>query len=217
MGRGRFGLARAVPLLFALLLPLVACTPNRIANSTNYDLVATTFDPSEDFGAGLTFVLPDTISHIVESGDEPTRTYDDQILDRIRTNLVARGYVEDADGDPTDADYVVQAVVAETRLTITSYWGGWGGYYGGWSPVYPPGYSSAYFYDAGTVAWGMFDVPRRDPASGTVPLVWVAFVNGLLDQGTQAGPEARIDGLIDQAFAQSPYIQHVGRRAGSGL
>ncbi len=199
--------------LVGLALALGSCTPNRISDNTNYDLVATNHDPNENFASAQTFVLPDTIAHIIDAGETPDRTYDAQVLDAIRTNLLSRGYVEDADGVPTDADYVVQVVATQAQITVYDYWGYWGGWWGGyypggWYPTYPPGYAS-YTYDTGTIAWAMYDVARHDATSGATPVVWLAVLNGLLDQASAGGIPARINTLIDQAFEQSPYVRHV--------
>jgi hypothetical protein len=42
--------------------------------------------------------------------------------------------------------------------------------------------------------------------NNSMPSVWVAAINGLLD-GTDASKVARINNTIDQAFDQSPYLK----------
>lgn len=195
-------------LLVGFVLALASCTPNRISGNTSFDLVATSYDHGENFASGTTFVLPDTIAHIADGGETLDTQYDQQILARIRSNLQARGYVADADGDPVDADFVVLAVTAITTVDVSSYWGAWGGWWGGYYPggsyPYYPGYGGTTIqFTTGSVGWGMFDVNRRDPATGATPVVWMAILNGLLDEGNVP---ARLDKSIDQAFAQSPYV-----------
>src|SRR5262249_17799859 len=82
-------------------------------------------------------------------------------------------------------------------------WGWWGGGWGpGWSLVYPSAVASVSF-TTGTLH---IDMVRPDPTSTTssIPVVWTAAINGLLSETVDF---ERLGFLVDQAFAQSPYLR----------
>ncbi len=94
---------------------------------------------------------------------------------------------------------------------------GWGPWFGwGYSPGYPccgPGYGWGYpwapvstvSYAVGTLLITMMDPSRPDNGVDTAPVLWVAAINGLLEDST-SGIVTRITNLIGQAFDQSPYL-----------
>jgi hypothetical protein len=187
------------------LAPLagLGCYPNRY-DSSNYDSVSTLRDTTAAFGTATTFALADSVIHLVPPGqsDELTRIYDQQILDRIRTNMTAAGYVEVA--NPAAANLNMMTL-ATSSTYYGYYWDSWCGYYGWWYPYgcYYPGYWYTYEYTVGTVLIGMTDL--RVVTNNKSPLIWFAGLSGLVGQGVTP---ARLTAAIDQAFAQSPYIHH---------
>jgi len=191
---------------WCLGLALVAglgCYPGEFDNNS-YSAVATVYDTTATFGTATTFALADSVVHLVPSGetDELSRIYDQQILDRIRTNLTAAGYAEVA--DPTTANLNVIAL-ATTSTYAGTYWDSYCGYYGWWYPGYSCGYPNywyTYEYTVGTLLIGMTD--HRLITNNKAPLIWFAGLSGLVDNSTLA----QINAGIDQAFEQSPYIHH---------
>ena len=187
------------------LAPLAGsgCYPSRY-DSSNYDSVVTLSDTAAVFGTATTFALADSVVHLVPPGqtDELTRIYDQQILDQIRTNMLANGYTEVA--NPTVANLNLMTL-ATSSTYYGYYWDNWCGYYGWWYPYgcgYP-GYWYTYEYTVGSVLIGMQD--NRAVANNKAPLIWFAGLSGLVGQGVTP---ARLNAAIDQAFDQSPYIHH---------
>jgi len=101
-------------------------------------------------------------------------------------------------------------ILAPAALEVTTvsywypYWGWyWGGYYPGWGyPYYPTGgyYSS---YSTGTLMMNLID-PQTQSADGNALTQWTGAANGIL---TSTYSSDRVNKLIDQAFAQSPYLR----------
>jgi hypothetical protein len=200
-----YGAARRIA-GWALALPLVAglgCYPNEFDNNS-YQAVATVRDTLAVFSTAATYALADSVVHLTPPGsdDELSRIYDQQILDRIRTNMTAKGYTEVV--DPNAANLHLLAL-ATSSTYYGYYWDSWCGYYGWWYPAYGCGYPSywyTYDYTVGTLLIGMTD--HRAMTNNKAPMIWFAGLNGLVDQTTL--PE--IYAGIDQAFTQSPYIHH---------
>src|SRR5262245_19250042 len=133
------------------------------------DIVATLHDEERNFKAYNTFTMPDSV---VDAGDpsspdyiEVSHQYDAAILARIRSNLVARGWVEIPEssigtGTPPDVVILVTALISQTTNIwyYPPYWGWWGGW-GGWWGYYPGwGYPCCYdvtTYTTGTIAIDM--------------------------------------------------------------
>jgi len=192
---------------------MVSCYPSGPETVDELDLVLTTHEAAFNFGAANTFALPSKIPEItgnIVAGDPPEFLNDaqaKQVLDRIRQNMIARGYTE----VQTNADLVIPVAVMSTTTLVYycdywwNYWGWWGYY-----PIYP-GYGGCYYpsgyaYTTGTVLISMIDDAHEDGKPETaVNGVWAAAINGLLD-GSDASTSARVDKGIDQAFAQSVYI-----------
>jgi hypothetical protein len=208
-------------LSLALLTALAAvglssCYPDYNLSPTDYDVVVTKFDDATNFGAYRTFALADTVIHLgadttgPNAGTDPrlTRKYDQQILDRVQQNMVARGYTYvPGKIDTTNPPSFVLVVAATAQTTVYSYYyypyyGYWWGY---WGWYYPP-YVSYDSYSTGTLMINMID-PRK-PSSGlgnrVYATVWFAGINGLLN--ATSAPLDRLYQRIDQAFTQSPYL-----------
>ena len=86
-----------------------------------------------------------------------------------------------------------------------SYWYDWwyGGYWGwGWGWYYPPYYTVS-SYTTGSLIMVISD-PNEETPINRSPAVWVGIGNGLL---TGAYDIDRATDAVDQAFAQSPYLQ----------
>ena len=139
--------------------------------------------------------MPDSVVQIGD-GEEVSGEFDQQILDRIKQNLLTLGYIEEV--DPQDAD--VHVVPFKTNTTWVS-----GGCYWYWSWWYPyPGYCYpvAYTYSTGSIVIAM-----TDPGNTAVEnALWTAAINGLISGSGAADISNRINNNIDQAFIQSPYL-----------
>jgi len=191
----RFGL---VAILIGCGLSMTSCYPGDDLTPADTDIVATFFDKTADFSTAQTFAMPDSVAH-VEDGTIVTNDgpYDQQILSRVRSNLVQLGFTEVQ--DPAQADVLVPTFATQTTWVSGGcyywYWDWWYGYPGYCYPVY-------YTYETGTIVTVMVD---RSAASQRTAL-WVAGINGLTTGSASADITARINRNIDQAFVQSPYL-----------
>ena len=202
----------AVVAVTALWLGLSGCYPGEAPVS---DIVATLHDNDKDFSTYATFTLPDKVVDAGDSTDsgyiQISHQYDDAILQRIRENLESRGWTYVDTTAAPDVALLVSALVSETT-NIWYYppyygWGWYGGWYGGYYPPYW-GYPCCYdvtTYTTGTIAIDMAAVSEFDTtATQTMPIPWAARLNGLANKSNVN--QSRIEKAIDQAFAQSPYL-----------
>jgi hypothetical protein len=196
-------------LLIVGLLPILgACYPYDRESTSDYDVVATTFDPSVDFSTKQTYARPPDVRVVTDPDqDEADDTLNLQvqqaILAAIDQNMAALGYTPANPNDPTDTtvqpDVVVVPFATESTFVggacYPYYWDYWYGGYGWCYPVY-------YSYTTGTVVISMRDPNNTSP---TAEPMWVAGINGIID--TAASNAARVSGAIDAAFSQSPYLK----------
>jgi hypothetical protein len=193
------------------LLPLLgACYPYDRESTSDYDVVATTFDPSVDFSTKQTYARPPDVREVTDPDqDEGADSLDPQvqlaILSAIDDNMAALGYVPANGSDPTvttpnQPDVIVLPFATESTWVGGScypyYWDYWYGGYGWCYPVY-------YSYTTGTVVISM-----RDPAntSPTAEPMWVAGINGIIGTDTPSSVAARARNAVNAAFSQSPYL-----------
>ncbi len=191
----------------ALVLIMSACAPDSGFNTVaDYDVVVTLYDEDYNFSTVETYFLPDTIIHLVEEGDDDDlgRDYDEFILNLVRENIEALGYVE-ADTNVTDPDVYFVVDAASIDFVGWSYWYDYWYWYpgwGGWYPYYPPGgYYPSYTFTTGTIFIRMIHEEEVDLDR----IVWTAVLNGLLGD-TSTGLTSRLTNRINQAFDQSPYL-----------
>ncbi len=207
----------------ALLLcfGLLSCYKSKERNLSvdDLDTVLTYHADGFDFGAQKTFVLPDSIVRISNSGaaiSMQAGTYDKAILNRIRQNMNLRGYVEEMNPSTSDPDLaiLVTAVVINNYVVSNPYYyyDYWGWY--GWNPSYGygPGYGMYYpspvyidSFESGSLLINMVDPDAGDPNRRLIPVQWLAAVDGILENA-RANNQTRIIDGVDQAFAQSPYL-----------
>ena len=185
-------------LFFALAVGLYSCYPGEELTPADTDLVATFFDKEANFSTKLTYAIRDSVTRLDENGNPVFETgpYDQQGINRIKTNLNNAGFTEAA--NPADADVIV-ITFANNSTWVSggcySWWYSWYYPYYGWCyPVY-------YTYETGTMLIVMLDAKATEQKNA----LWVAAINGILED-TSAGILDRIYKGIDQAFMQSPYL-----------
>ena len=200
-----------------LILVLLSCYPGEPLSINQMDIVVTVYDKNADFSRFQTYVLPDTVVHLVDSTkqDEVNRDYDDFILARVKENVEAMGFVEETDPENNKPDAVFLVAVAnqEYRGYYGGYWGWWGWYpgwgwwgYPGWGWYYPPYYPGySYSFTTGTIFISMVDVKNADPENKQIPIVWSAGINGVVEENV-ANVRNRIERGINKAFDQSKYL-----------
>jgi hypothetical protein len=198
----------------ASLAVLGSCYPGDQLTVEEADVVVTLYDQSADFASKQTYAMPDSVIHLVQSGetDDISRAFDDGTLTQVATNMDAMGFTRET--DPALADVIVLvAVTAKEEVGFTGY--PWGGYWG-WYYPYPPSFGwgyypwyggggSVYMYRTGTMFMQMIDPASADSTLAKVPTIWLGALNGIVE-GTQAEIQQRIVGGINQAFLQSPYL-----------
>lgn len=185
-------------LVLALAVVLQSCYPGEELTPADTDLIATFFDKEADFSTKLTYAIRDSVTRIDEDGNPVFETgpYDQQAINRIKTNLDQAGFSEVA--DPAAADVIIITFANQSTWVsggCYSWWYSWYYPYYGWCyPVY-------YTYQTGTLLIVMLDANYTEQKDA----LWVAAINGILED-TPTGISTRLTNSIDQAFEQSPYL-----------
>lgn len=194
--------------LLIVTVPLIVggCYPYDRESVSDYDMVATTFDPNANFSTKLTYARPDQVRVVsdpdAQAGDQIKPQVELAILTSIDRNMALLGYTlvpNNLDGTaPAGVDVQLTPFAVETEWVGGScypyYYDYW---YGGSGWCYP----TYYTYTTGTVIIPMFD-PSLPPNSRPI---WIAGINGIID--TTSSNVARVQGAIDSAFSQSPYLR----------
>jgi hypothetical protein len=165
--------------------------------------------------------MPDSIIRIAEDGGSSAANpaVDAQVLAQIEAEFTALGYTRvDVGGAAPDVIVLVTAARVDIDYWFTGgwwgYWGWWPGWGPGWGPCcYGPGYGPGYPWapvyggtqSIGTLVITMLDPDQLPAQEMEIPAIWAGAINGLL-QGSDASIINRLEGLIAQAFEQSPYL-----------
>ena len=201
-------------LFFLSIIGLLAsCYPEKERSIEDFDIVGTQFDDGINFDNYKTYQLYDSLIIIYDTTKEKPEYPIEAatiILDDIKSNLLAYGWIEVTGTDTPDV-YLETATWNSTVQGVV-YYPGWG--YPGWGypgyPGYPgwgyPGYGSSYYsYTTGTVTISMLDI-KNYPFDDSAPVVmWNAGINGVLT-GSSASVLSRLDFSVNQAFKQSTYL-----------
>jgi hypothetical protein len=211
---------------------LASCYPSDSVSYSDLDLVATIYDQDKNFSDLKTYVVPDTIVHLIDTTDpsnnvDITRKFDQQIINLVNENMVNNGYVKELDPENNPPDIILAISAMASKNYNVWYWypyywygyPGWGWYWGyknsdywwGWYPGYPGwgGGSTVTSYTTGTLIMHMHDMSgyqNIDPSKDTIPTIWLSTINGLLGSSTNTTSN-RLDYSINQAFNQSPYLK----------
>ena len=190
---------------------IAGCYPEGVDYYEETDIALTHFQDDYDFLAKTTYAMPDRIVKITGNkieGDDPEFVPDitaTAILNMIAENMNSLGWQRvDIDDNP---DLLLAPAAWETT-TISwwyDYWGWWwGGYYPGWGccwgGYYPPVHVTS--YTTGTLVMTLID-PDIESTSGNPISQWTGAISGLMSGAYDAD---RVRRAIDQAFAQSPYL-----------
>ena len=193
----------------------MSCYPDQMITSVSQlATVSTLVDSQAPLKQARTFALPDTVVHATRAQGAGVigHEHDAVILAQIRENLIALGWKEITDVPAQTPDVVVLTIVLEftnTGVAYSDWWGGWGWYPGwpaGFGPDWAwgyPGNSVTFTYETGTLAMVMLDTRHANTTAKRVPILWAGAVNGVL---TSTSLQGALNG-IDQAFAQSPYLE----------
>ena len=207
-----------------LVMLIPACYPGGPESIDQLSLVVTLFDNQGDFQQFRTYVMPDSVIHVVGDNDTMTisRAFDDSILVWVERNMTNYNWVRLPDtGAPETPDValLVYATVSDNWIGFVSYpwWPGWGWYpgWGYWPPCCGPGWGWGYpccgsvqgvNYQTGTVGIGMFNPADVDTVNKVLPNLWGGALNGVLTDDASRVEQGLKNG-IDQAYAQSPYLR----------
>lgn len=220
--------SRLAAVALGAALAMGACYPGEVTETSQLDVVATIYNVDAAWGTYQTYAMPDTIVHLVTEDEDTlpiTREFDDEILAKVASEMQALGYTRidvPDQGDPLPADtpdvvLFVSVTASENWVAWASYpwWGYWGWWYGwGWWGGYP-GWGWGYpccasvgvaEYDVGTAFIQMVDINNPIEEDSIFPNLWVAAINGLLSASSTTNATRVMNG-IEQAFAQSPYLE----------
>jgi len=220
-----------------LLLPLIiittgfsSCYPIDDLAVEDLDIAVTVYDKNyytgpegtvNKFEDMQTFVVVDTIMHLVETGtpDDISRQYDEFVLEQIRLNMLRLGFVEEMNPEINSSDVGITVTAMSSEHEVYTWYPYWGWYWGFpvsvkktekstsinsyYYPWFP--YNTYYSYQSGSVLIEMVDVARIDPEVEEIPVIWAGIVNGVLES-SQSGVKNRLSKGIDQCFGQSPYL-----------
>jgi hypothetical protein len=191
---------------------LTGCYSDYGLSTDDYDVVATFYDENVDYSSFKTYVMPDTIFHIIgEDGkDELGRDNDQLILSLIVQNMTALGYRRVTNPQVENPDVGIVIAASSTTTTEVYYSYAWGGYWGypGYGYYYPPYWwgPAVTSYTSGTVFINMADPKAFSSDQKLLATVWLATINGLLED-TKANIRTRLASGINKAYEQSPYLK----------
>jgi len=190
---------------------LTSCYPDYGLTTSDYDMVATFKDDTNDFqkyktaDGSATFFMPDSINRLLDNNGGVSGNngaYDQQILTEVANQMLANGYTRVASAQSADVGVYLAITSSEN---IVYYPGYWGGYYGWYYPWY--GYGGyAYSYTTGSLFVTMIDRLKFDEGNKISGAVWSGLLNGLLDD-TSTNIIVRVTNSIDKMFEQSPYLK----------
>jgi hypothetical protein len=209
---------------------LSACYP--VGNDITYedtDIALTQYD-KDYYSPGTynyfrdfqTFIVPDTVIHIIEDGvtDEISRDYDKYVIEQVRSNMLKLGYVEETNPETNPPDLAITVSVTTSEHIVYDWYPYWAWFWvfikkgdgksGAsvennypWNPYY--GYGTSYTYTAGTLILEMVDAAKVDQSSQEIPVIWAGLINGAVG-GPADGMKSRLSTGIDRCFNQSPYL-----------
>jgi len=227
MRRRLLATRRALGLIggIALLSGVGSCSNNdNLVLPITSGLVTTFKDSTFNFATLHTFAMPDTVAHLVPLTGTPlavTGQFDAVALNQVRSDLIARGYVDVSNQAGVTPDFV--ALVGATATTNYNAWVTfpWFNFWG-FSPIfnfYAPGFSAAWgiifpwsaaigttAYDRGTLIVTIVPTVTISPANQTIAAVWAGVATGLLNGSIT---DLTITTAIDKMFALSPYLTAV--------
>ena len=184
-------------------------------------VVRTVRDPAFNFSNLKTFAMPDTVAHFAPLTGTPiavSREFDRTVLDQVKANLLARGYVQVTNPVQTQPDFVVLvgATATQTYDAYATYsWYPYYGYYSGWG-WYAPGFTSDWtivypFYasvgvttlERGTFLVTLVPTLTVNPLAKQFNAEWAGSATSLLEGGAT---ENLVKAAVDEMFVQSPYL-----------
>jgi hypothetical protein len=208
-------------------LAITGCGAPSVDNPADLDVVVTIpNNGSFDFKQARTYALPTTIPLIKTSNAEAEPVEEALnadlqavILDTTKQQMSALGYrlipAEDTEEKPDVFLEISALATTQVDVYYSSWYSTWGAYYApwyggtigvGWAPYAVPYITTSQY---GSVIMNMTNPNAPDPTTQTIPTLWAASVAGLIaNQTVTQTAKDRIVNGINQAFAQSPYLNN---------
>jgi hypothetical protein len=212
------------------------CSSDSFNKASDYDAVVTIEDKPYDYSKNRTYAVTENVACLPESAASPSEleniaTWRETVLAAVRKEMNAAGYTE-VEGSWKDADVVVSAafIAVAGDWTVYSFYPWWGGD----GSYYYPEYGNATAgieFSVGSLFLIMVDPDKKvsveqdadtaspsdagaDADAGAISgddvyqAVWGAVLYGLMDYIS----EDKVNGGIERAFAQSPYLNVGGAK-----
>jgi hypothetical protein len=184
-------------------------------DSDNEYLVYTAPDKGVDFTKFTTFDIPDSLL-IIGQDEKPVYSQSNNALALIqayRTNMEKMGFIYTPSNPDADLGIQLTYMINTERyvqyygdpywwLDYPGYWSP--GYWGDWYGYYCP-YRVTYTFSTNALVADIVDLTAEQGSGKNLEIIWTSYIGG------PAGPSAsydvqRMKASIDQAFAQSPYL-----------
>ena len=191
-------------LILGSMFLLQACFPFGPEDIEDFDIVGTFYDENVNFSSFKTYVMPDTIVHVDNSGvSARTGDYDALILDQVAANMGAIGYTRvNRDENP---DMILTLAISREGYNLESSYD-YGDYYGSDYDGYGSGNyyttGSQYQMETGSV---LMSLSNTEGDGSLRSSMWLGIINGITEQSF-TNTSRRLIELINQAFVQSPYM-----------
>lgn len=215
---------KLVPILIAVFAFMSCEKDPDLSKLDNDYLVFTNYDKKADFKSFKTYYLPDSVMVIGDKEKPEYWTGDsaEPIIQAYVTNMNSRGYTRVDSKEEANMGLQVSYIASTYYFTSYNngynspywwwgypgywnslYWGNWGG-----SWYYP--YSITYSYSTGSLLTDLVNLDAPEGAKAQLPVIWNNFISGLLTSSNKINMAYTVRG-INQAFAQSPYVQGMAK------
>jgi Domain of unknown function (DUF4136) len=204
------------------LAGLTACNEdNNIVSPLTTKVIAVFKDSTFNFATLHTFAMPDTVVHFTPITGTPldvSRQFDQTALNRVRQDLVARGYVEITNPQVVRPDFIVlvgatatqnyNAFVGYSWFSVWGFYSGWDWFKPGfnttWGIIYPWfGVVGVTAYQRGTLIVDLIPTSEVNLTTRTIRSAWTGVAASLLDGSVDANT---VNTAIDEMFRLSPYL-----------
>lgn len=197
----------------AIIATLGSCTKDPLKKMTEEEsrIYITNRDSTANFNSYKTYSIVDSVG-LIDNGrfaGKAATSWDLQVITSVQNAMNGRGFVKVDRSQNPDLGINVSRVYNTTTniVNLSSYWGGYGGYYdpyywgyGGYNYYFPPVYAS---YQSTEAALSV-DILDLKNASGnqTIKGVW----NGLV-RGSGIFRSSNVESQVQALFDQSPYLK----------
>ncbi len=208
---------KKILLFSAAVLLLAACHKEPFRDSDNEYLVYTSPGKSTDFAQYRTFSIADSLL-VIGRTDKPTYSKTEAakaLINAYRTNMENYGYVYTTDVATADLGIQLTYIIKTERfvryyehpywwLDYPGYWPA--GYWGDWHGYYYPR-PVTYTYTTNALLADFVNLTTELTEESPLEIVWTSYIGGPAGSSYQ-GDVKRMQKAIDQAFVQSPYLNH---------